>query len=73
MSPCTEGFSMFNPAIYSDRSSQHLIAVDNPVARAYFDGLRPVEASEVRLLELLYTLYVDVEEMSAAALGAAVE
>lgn len=64
---------MFDPAIYSDGSSQRLIDVDNPVARAYFEGLRPVDASEVGLMELLYTLYHDAKEMRAAVLGRLVE
>lgn len=64
---------MFNPTLHRGGNTSHRIEVNNTVAEAYFHSLRPIDLSEIGLLELLHTLFNDTAVVTADALDKYVE
>jgi len=56
---------MFNPTLHRSGNTSHRIEVNNSVAAVYLHSRRPVNLSEVGLLELLHTLFNDTAVVTA--------
>jgi hypothetical protein len=64
---------MFNPTLHRGGNTSHRIEVNNSVAAVYLHSRRPVNLSEVGLLELLHTLFNDTAVVTADALDKYIE
>jgi hypothetical protein len=64
---------MFNPTPHRGGNTSHRIEVNNSVAAVYLHSRRPVNLSEVGLLELLHTLFNDTAVVTADALDKYIE
>jgi hypothetical protein len=64
---------MFNPTLHRGGNTSHRIEVNNSVAAVYLHSCRPVNLSEVGLLELLHTLFNDTAVVTADALDKYIE
>ena len=64
---------MFNPTLHRSGNTSHRIEVNNSVAAVCLHSLRPVNLSEVGLLELLHTLFNDTAVVTADALDKYIE
>jgi hypothetical protein len=59
---------MFSPSLQDGNNTSHSMDVDNSVVSSYLHSLRPVDLSEIPLLELLHTLFKNTAVATADAL-----
>jgi hypothetical protein len=59
---------MFSPSLQDGNNTSHSMDVTNSVVSSYLHSLRPVDLSEIPLLELLHTLFKNTAVVTADAL-----
>lgn len=59
---------MFSPSLRDGNNTSHSMDVNNSVVSSYLHSLRPVDLSEIPLLELLHTLFKNTAVATADAL-----